>query len=137
MKQAEPKYLRAVGRRKTATAVVKLVVGKQSEQPIVVNGKPINEYWPEAASQAKWLEPFRATNTINRFTGTPVIRGAGPHGQLGAFILAVSRALAASDEKFRPILKDRGFLTRDPRAKERRKPGLAHKARAGKQSPKR
>lgn len=136
-KSSAKNYIRAIGRRKTATAVVKLVRGRQEEQPITINGKPIADYWGTLALQTAWKEPFRVTNTFNRFTGTAVIAGSGKNGQIGAFILAVSRALEIADEKFRPILKKHGFLTRDPREKERRKPGLAQAARAKKQSPKR
>lgn len=137
-KVAKQKYIRATGRRKTATAVIKLVEGKQSEQPITVNGQPIDEYWPGEVSKTVWQAPFRRTNTLNVYTGSVVVRGSGEKGQLGAFVHAVARALSkANEEKFRPILKKRGFLTRDSRMKERRKPGLAQSARAKKQSPKR
>lgn len=130
--------IRAVGRRKTATAVFTMTSGKQDEQQVTVNGKPIGEYWPGPALQMVWQEPFRTTNTLNRFTGAARVAGSGKMAQLDAFVLAASRALQEVDqEKFRPILKKRGLLTRDPRSKERRKPGLAHKARAKKQSPKR
>lgn len=130
--------VRSVGRRKTAVAVIKLVSGKQEDTPIRVNGISIAEYWPGVALAAQWQEPFRTTNTMNRFTAEATIKGSGKMAQLGAFVLASARALQEVDrEKFRPTLKKRGLLTRDPRAKERRKPGLAHKARAKKQSPKR
>lgn len=133
-----PHSTRAVGRRKTATAVFTMISGKQDEQQVTVNGKPISEYWPGPALQSVWQEPFRTTNTLNRFTGTARVAGSGKMAQLDAFVLAAARALQEVDlEKFRPILKKRGLLTRDPRSKERRKPGLAHKARAKKQSPKR
>ncbi len=131
-------YVYAVGRRKTSVAVVKLLKAKQTDQPITVNGKPIEEYFPGESAKNIWQEPFRTTNTFNVYTAGVTIRGGGKSGQLGAFVHAVSRALTKSNsEKFRPILKKRHLLTRDPRMKERRKPGLAHKARAKKQSPKR
>ena len=115
-----------------------MVKGKQEEQPFTVNGKPIDQYWESAALKSVWKEPFRITNTFNRYTGTAVIAGSGKNGQIGAFVLAISRALELADkEKFRPMLKKHGFLTRDSRQKERRKPGLAQAARAKKQSPKR
>lgn len=136
--KTQKKYFFSVGRRKTATAVVKLVKGKQDNEPFVVNGMPIEQYWPHVIDKVIWQEPFRTTNTLNQFTGTAIVKGSGKRGQLGAFSLAVSRALEVADkEKFRPILKKRGLLTRDARAKERRKAGLAQKARAKKQSPRR
>ena len=85
-----------------------------------------------------YLEPFRTTNTMGRFATSIKVVGGGLSGQLGAVIHGISRALEKVDkEKFRPILKKRGFMKRDPRAKERRKAGRAGKARARKQSPKR
>lgn len=137
-KPVAPKYIRAIGRRKTATCVIKLLKGKQSVQPIIVNGKPITEYWTSQKDQTLWREVFRTTNTTDVYTASAVIAGSGKTAQLGALIHALSRALdKAEPEKFHSILKKRGFLTRDPRAKERRKPGNAQKARAKKQSPKR
>lgn len=138
MPEKKQTYIRAVGRRKTATSVVKLLRGKQADLPITVNGLAIADYWPGPTNTMLWQEPFRTTNTLSVYTGTAVVSGSGKKAQLGAFVHAVSRALAKVDaEKFRPLLKKRGFLTRDPRMKERRKPGLAQKARAKKQSPKR
>lgn len=135
---ASSKYFRATGRRKTATAVVKLIQGNQSELPMTINGRPIDQYWPHVVQKTVWMEPFRTTNTMNAYTGQAVVRGSGPNGQLGAFVLAVARALVKVDlEKYRPILKKKGLLTRDPRQRERRKAGFAQKARAKKQSPKR
>ena len=137
-KPVQKKYVRAIGRRKTATAVVRLFRGKLSEQPFLVNKKPIGEYWPGEQLQTLYLEPFRVTNTATQYTGDAVISGSGKRSQLGAFTLAISRALETIDrEKFRPILKKRGLLTRDARERERRKAGFAQKARAKKQSPKR
>jgi small subunit ribosomal protein S9 len=75
---------------------------------------------------------------MNRFATTIKTSGGGLMGQLDAIVLGISRALEKVDqEKFRPILKKRGFMTRDPRAKQRRKAGFAGKSRAKKQSPKR
>lgn len=137
-KSGKVKYIRAIGRRKSATAVVRLVRGKLSEQPFLVNGRLIHEYWPGDILQSIYREPFRVTNTANQYTGDAIIKGSGKLGQLGAFVLAAARALEKVDqEKFRPILKKRGLLTRDARERERRKAGLAQKARAKKQSPKR
>ena len=130
-------YIYAVGRRKTSVAVVKLIKSKQTDQPITINGHPIEEYFPGESAKNIWQEPFRTTNTLNIYSAVVNIRGGGKSGQLGAFVHAASRALTKIDsEKFRPILKKRHLLTRDPRMKERRKPGLAQKARAKKQSPK-
>ena len=143
-------YIEAVGRRKTATARVRLYPITQSKQElkvwdyklgpgvIIVNRQPISEYFPGEVSERKYKEPFRTTNTLNKFAATVQVSGSGKTGQLEAIIHGFARALEKVDrEKYRPILKKRGLLTRDPRMKERRKAGLAQSARAKKQSPKR
>lgn len=144
----QPSFYQAVGRRKESTARVRLYVTGNSEVTIgsqvikngdiVVNKRPIGSYFAGEISKRIYLEPFRTTNTVGRFAVSAIISGGGLSGQLGAFVHGTARALEKADrEKFRPILKKRGFLTRDSRAKERRKAGLAQKARAKKQSPKR
>lgn len=141
-------YYEAVGRRREATARVRLYVVKDglvkigdsevAKGAIVVNGRPAETYFPGEVYKKMFQEPFRTTNTMNRFGTSVKVAGGGLVGQLGAVIHGISRALEKVDkDKFRPILKKRGFMTRDPRAKERRKAGLAGKARAKKQSPKR
>jgi len=133
VKQTE--YIFAVGRRREAVARVRLYQGKGQ---ILVNEVPIDQYFPGLTNQALYLEPFRVTNTVGQFYATIKVNGGGKSGQLGAVIHGLARALAKKDLKnFRPILKKRGFLTRDARVKERRKYGHAQKARAKKQSPKR
>lgn len=141
-------YYEAVGRRKESTARVRLyvvkdasvVVGGQTIEKggMVVNGRPIEEYFRGEVYKKMYQEPFRTTNTMSRFAISVKASGGGLVGQLAAVIHGISRALEKVDkEKFRPILKKRGFMKRDPRAKQRRKAGYAGKARARKQSPKR
>ncbi len=142
-------YYEAVGRRKEASARIRLYIIVGSDQvvlgehtlkagDILVNKRPAEAYFPGEPSKRAYLEPLRTTNTLARFAVSASIDGGGSAGQLQAFIHGVSRALLIADaDKFRPILKKRGFLTRDARVKERRKAGKAQKARAGKQSPKR
>ncbi|MCL4359889.1 30S ribosomal protein S9 [Patescibacteria group bacterium] len=148
VKESPVSYYEALGRRKESNARVRLYVvkdatvslgGKTMEKgSIIVNGRPAESYFPGEVSKKMYLEPFRTTNTISRFATSIRVEGGGSSGQLGAVIHGISRALLKVDsEKFRPILKKRGFLTRDPRAKQRRKAGYAGKARARKQSPKR
>jgi small subunit ribosomal protein S9 len=147
-KNTSVSYYEAVGRRKNATARVRLYVVKENEITIdgvtvakgdmIVNGRPAEKYFPGEVVKRMYLEPFRTTNTMGRFATSVVVAGGGLSGQLGAVLQGISRALEKTDkEKFRPILKKRGFLTRDARKKERRKAGFAGKARARKQSPKR
>lgn len=130
---AKKTFYTAVGRRKTSIARVKLTAEKGD---IMVNGKVIHEYFPSELSKTIYLEPFRTTNTIGKWSGTITLIGGGRNSQLYAYILGVSRMLSSYDERFKTILRKRGFLTRDPRAKERKKPGLMG-ARKVKQSPKR
>lgn len=141
-------YYEAVGRRKVATARVRLYVANTGSVTLhnvslekgamVVNDRPVEKYFPGEVCKKMYLEPFRTTNTLGRFVVSVKVTGGGLSGQLGAVIHGISRALEKVDkEKFRPILKKRGFMTRDPRAKQRRKAGFAGKARARKQSPKR
>lgn len=146
---SKPTYYHAVGRRKEATAQVRLYIlagdssvevnGQTYEKgQIIVNGREIQVYFPGEVFKKLYLEPFRTTNTLDRFITSIKVTGGGLAGQLDAVIHGIARALEKIDkEKNRPILKKKGFLTRDPRAKERRKAGFAQKARKKKQSPKR
>lgn len=128
----------AVGRRKTATAFVKLVADPQKkEKTFTVNGRPVETYFSLIQQKKVFLEPLRTTNTINRFDVVVKVSGSGTTGQLGAVIHGLSRALLKVDpERFGLILRKRSFMTRDPRAKERNKVGLMG-ARHVKQSPRR
>lgn len=138
----------AVGRRKVSSARVKLVVTAGDEVKvkdkmlkggdIIINGRMIADYFPGQVNKKLYEKPFEVTGTLGRFAVSGVIVGGGPNGQRDAFTHGVSRALLKVDEeKFRPLLKKEGFLTRDSRAKQRRKAGYAQAARARKQSPKR
>lgn len=141
-------FYQAVGRRKRSTARVRLYLAtidkvkigdKEYERgAIVVNGRPVNEYFAGEVFQKMYTEPFRTTNTLDRFVTSIKVEGGGLAGQLGAVIHGLARALTTIDEeKHRPTLKKHGFLTRDPRKKQRHKAGFAQKSRARKQSPKR
>jgi len=128
-------YIYATGRRKTATARVRLFLKPGS---IVVNEKPIEQYFPLETQKRTYLAPFQITGTLDKYSANIRVNGSGKAGQLGAIVHGFARALSLADrEQFRPSLKKHGFLTRDSRMKEIRKFGLAHKARARKQSPKR
>ncbi len=138
-KQKKPeekqKYLFAKGRRKEAVARIRLYVGKGET---LVNDRPIEQYFPGEASKIVYMSPFKETGTEGKYFVTARIVGGGKMGQLGAFVHGLSRALVAIEsEKFRPILKKKGFLTRDSRTRERRKVGMGGKARRKRQSPKR
>ncbi len=129
------KYIFAVGRRKRSVARVNLYKGKGR---IVINGKPVEEYFSGIAAKQIYLRPFLVTGTEGQFYATAKIVGGGKSSQTGAFVHGVARAFNRLDSlKYRPLMKKNGLLTRDPREKERRKPGNAGKARKKKQSPKR
>lgn len=130
------KYFFGLGRRKSAIARVFLYEEKNGQ--ITVNGKPFEEYFRGTFHGAPHLEPFKVTNTEGQYRVDVKVEGSGKSGQLDAIILGISRALELIDkEKNRPLLKKRGFLTRDSRIRERRKVGTGGRARRQKQSPKR
>jgi small subunit ribosomal protein S9 len=121
------------GRRKTATAQVRLFDGKGI---IMVNDRPFDEYFKVERQIRSILAPLVATSTRKDFDITVKVKGGGPTGQAGAIILGIARALAKVDREHQMELRHRGFLTRDARAVERKK-AVCHKARRGKQFSKR
>ena len=130
----EERYIEAVGRRKTATARVRLTPA--TRMSVIVNNKDSNVYFPTEPLRVTALESFLKVSAATPFMVTAVVRGGGIAGQAVAVRHAISRALTEYDPTMRPPLKKEGFLKRDPRAKERRKPGLV-KARKRKQWSKR
>lgn len=124
----------ATGRRKEAIARVRLVPGSGQWK---INGRALDDYFPNKVHQQLVKEPFRVTDLDGRFDVIVRIHGGGSSGQAGALRLGVARALNEIDvETNRPGLKKAGFLTRDARAKERKKAGLK-KARKAPQYSKR
>ncbi len=135
MPTADRNFHQAVGRRKEAVARVRVLPGVGQ---MTVNGKPVGEYFKGPIFQKAYQQPFTLTNTLGKFTATVKVEGGGVISQLDAVVHGLARALQLVDrEAHRSVLKKAGLLTRDARVKERRKFGLAHKARARKQSPKR
>ena len=122
-------YYEAVGRRKTATARVRLyLAGENSE--IVVNGKQMADFFPRIQDQNALLDPLRAVDSEGRFNVSVLVKGGGITGQAGAARQGLARALSVFDANLRPPLKKRGYLERDARAKERKKPGLKRARKA-------
>jgi len=125
----------ATGRRKRSIAQVRMVGGTGK---ITVNGQDVNDYMPYATLVMDLKQPLVVTNNENRFDIDVVVRGGGFSGQTGAIRLGITRALIAfdantdqsSDTAYRKILKVNGFVTRDPRVKERKKYGLKKARRA-------
>ncbi|AIS53156.1 30S ribosomal protein S9 [Thermoanaerobacter kivui] len=121
------------GRRKEAVARVRLMPGKGN---IIINNKPLDEYFTLDTLKYTVKQPLILTETIDKFDVYAKVSGGGFTGQAGAIRLGIARALVKADSELRPILKKAGFLTRDPRMKERRKYGLK-KARKAPQFSKR
>ena len=124
----------ATGRRKEAIARVRIVPGTGQW---TVNGRTLDDYFPNKVHQQMVNEPFRVSELEGRFDVIARLHGGGPTGQAGALRLGIARCLNEIDaEELRPALKKAGFLTRDPRIKERKKYGLK-KARKAPQYSKR
>ncbi|MGH9434821.1 MAG: 30S ribosomal protein S9 [Terriglobia bacterium] len=111
---------RATGRRKRAVARVFLRPGGGN---IVMNRRPLENYVPSAALRVELQQPFAATETTGKFDALILLRGGGLHGQVGAARMGIARALLVFNPELRSSLRKAGFLTRDPRGKERKKYG--------------
>lgn len=120
-------YIEAIGRRKSATARVRLYEG---DGEIVVNNLPMNGYFGRALDQMVIRQPLVLTGTEHSFSVSIKVHGGGEGGQAHAVRHGLSRALVAADPNLRPTLKAAGFLTRDARVKERMKPGLKRARKA-------
>lgn len=116
-------YYEGVGRRKSATARVRLTLSRKKEHSIVVNDKAITEYFDIAEHQNNVIKPLSVLGVEN-FDITIKVSGGGITGQADAIQLGLARALVKYDESLKKQLKDNNYLTRDPRGKERKKPGL-------------
>jgi small subunit ribosomal protein S9 len=115
----EDKYY-ATGKRKTTVARVWLKPGGGT---IEVNKRAFNDYFPRETSRMTILRPFELTNTMGQFDVYVNVNGGGISGQAGAIKHGISKALLTYNEKYREVLKKAGFITRDPRVKERKKYG--------------
>lgn len=124
----------AIGRRKEAVARVRVMEGNGQ---IIVNGKPISEMFKGMVNQKTYQKPLELTKTLGKYTATIKLTGGGTFSRLDAVVHGLSRSLSKISQEYRAVLKASGLLTRDARVRERRKYGLAHAARAKKQSPKR
>jgi small subunit ribosomal protein S9 len=120
-------YVYGTGRRKTAVARVRLLPGDGS---IVVNGKPAAEYFGGASPEGAIQLPFRVTETEGRYSASVLVAGGGVTGQAGAIRHGIARALLSAHPNARAALRGAGLLTRDPRAKERKKFGLKRARKA-------
>lgn len=121
------------GRRKTSVARVRLVPG---EGNVIINNRELKDYFGLKTLELIIKQPLNLTETIGKYDVLAKVEGGGPSGQAGAIRHGIARALLKVDIEYRPALKKAGFLTRDPREKERRKYGLK-KARKASQISKR
>jgi small subunit ribosomal protein S9 len=127
-------YFEGVGRRKASTARVRIYAesprGELAAGTVVVNGKPGQEYFPRLGDFQQVFEPLEATGLAGTFFVSVQVKGGGVTGQTGAVRQGLARALLKSDPDLRPVLRKGGFLTRDARVKERKKPGLKRARKA-------
>ncbi len=132
-KKSEKIVFYGTGRRKQSIARVRLVEGKGE---ITINGKTLDEYFGTDILKVIVKQPLTVTNTVEKYDVICKVQGGGYTGQAGAIRHGISRALLEANGEYRPALKTNGFLTRDPRMKERKKYGLK-KARKAPQFSKR
>ena len=132
-KKTENIVFQGTGRRKESIARVRLMAGKGE---ITVNGKKLDEYFGSEILKVIVNQPFSVTNTVGKYDVIVKVVGGGFTGQAGAIRHSIARALNEANSEFRPALKAAGFLTRDPRMKERKKYGMK-KARKAPQFSKR
>lgn len=116
------RYIEAIGRRKTATARVRIFEDKK--QSFIINERTLEEYFPTRQMQTTVRAAFNEASLPVQFRVSVHIRGGGPVAQSEALRHGIARALVKRNEELRKILKNAGFLKRDPRMKERKKPGL-------------
>jgi small subunit ribosomal protein S9 len=121
------RYYEAVGRRKRAVARVRLYPGTGE---VIINGKSLQEYFGRPQDWQSVTAPFQVTNTEGHFNLSVLVNGGGVTGQAEAIRHGVSRALLEASSEAKGALRRAGFLTRDPREKERKKPGLKRARKA-------
>jgi len=121
-------YYYGTGKRKTSIAKVRLYL--DDDGPVLVNNKPMDEYFNWKPWQDIVLEPFKVSDTVNRFRVVVKVIGGGVHSQAQAIRHGIARALVVYDENLKPPLRQKGFITRDARIKESKKYGLKRARRA-------
>lgn len=133
-KTKKEKFIYAVGRRKSASARIRLYKGKGET---IVNGLPVAEYFPGEVFRTTWQKPFNLTDTWGKYYATVRVIGGGKGGQVEAFVNGLAKALVQEKVDFKVPLRKAGLLSRDPRVRQRRMVGTGGKSRRKKQSPKR
>ncbi|MFP4343503.1 MAG: 30S ribosomal protein S9 [Anaerolineales bacterium] len=125
---AEQQYYEGLGRRKRATARVRIYPGGSGQ--VLVNGKVHTDYFGRSKDQSAVVGPFNVTQTAGQFDMTVLVNGGGITGQSEAIRMGLARALVEYNENLRSDLRRAGYLTRDAREKERKKPGLRRARKA-------
>ena len=120
-------YYEGVGRRKTSSARVRIMAGNGQ---YIINDKQAAAYFPRLRDMVKIMAPLRAAEMEGRFDISVKVQGGGITGQAGAVCHGLARALLKMDPELRPVMRAGGFLTRDARMKERKKPGLKRARKA-------
>ncbi len=120
-------YFWGTGRRKSAIAQVRLTPGNGA---IIINGVPYEERSPRLEHRQTILQPFLVTESVDKYNAIVRVAGGGISGQSDAISHGIARALVRADENLKPILRQNGLLTRDSRAKERKKAGLKRARKA-------
>ena len=128
MYQSKNPYMYGTGRRKSSVARVRVYPNGSGN--ITINGRDVEEYFGLETQKMVVRQPLNATETLGKVDIIATVEGGGVSGQAGALRHGISRALLLVNPDFRPILKKAGFLTRDPRMKERKKYGLKAARRA-------
>jgi len=124
----EQYYYEGIGRRKTATARVRIYPG--GDGTFIVNDRPLEEYFPRVGDVEHLMAPLQVTEQQGRLNVSVHVKGGGVTGQSTAVRHGLARALARLDPELRPMLREGGYLTRDARMKERKKPGLKRARKA-------
>ena len=120
-------YSYGTGKRKTSIARVRLMTGNGA---IIINGSPYEERFPRPEHRRTIIQPLLVTENVGKYNVVAKVEGGGVSGQSSAICHGIARALVAADERFKPVLRQNGLLTRDSRIKERKKPGLKRARKA-------
>lgn len=130
MEIEDRKYYEGIGRRKRASARIRIYMDEQSSGEFFVNGKTVTEYFPRTGDIEVLMGPLSDTELAESVDVTVLVQGGGITGQTDAVRLGLARALLKYDEELRNVLRVGGHMTRDPRVKERKKPGLKRARKA-------
>ncbi len=130
MEFEDRRYFEGIGRRKRASARVRIYTDAEADGTFIVNGKEVKEFFPRFGDHIILTGPLSDTGLMGKVDVTVLIEGGGVTGQTDAVRLGLARALVEYDENLRNSLRAGGHLTRDPRVKERKKPGLKRARKA-------